>query len=308
MLFLFYFLRFIVLFIIKSSFYTLLILYKFTKFTVKFIKFLFKNKILRIPTALFVFGIIFNLNFSVLSTIYFLYLMHSAALYSGIYRNIYDNLLRFFSQIKGNSNIKDILKLLPSNNIILSNISLENDERTLNIYHLAITPNGLYNIIPLSNFLDKNTSKEVANKLIYDIYNQTENIKNLLVDIVEEDIPLTTLILSPEDYIDNNFNIDNFKLIQENQLLFMINSNKDTDIHLDINTIKDLIIENKAWFLDKVFFNFTYFLTNNKKIILFLMLCPIVYFIYILILNIFYSVILSLINDIIKLFYKIIKL
>ncbi|MBM6861992.1 hypothetical protein H9X78_16320, partial [Clostridium saudiense] len=130
---------------------------------------------------------------------------------------------------KINSNIKDILKSLPSSDVVLSNISLENDERTLNIYHLAITPNGLYNIIPLSSFLDTNYSKEAANKLIYDIYNETENIKNILVDIIEEDVPLTTLILSPESVIENTINIDNFKLIEENQLPFIINSSKNVN-------------------------------------------------------------------------------
>lgn len=299
---------FIIILLTKSFFYILLFTYKAIIFAFKSIIFLFKNKFLRVPTILLILSIVFDLNFSILSSIYFIYLMHIVALHNGIYHNIHSNIMRFFKELKENNNIKDILKLLPSNNIVLSNLSLENDDRTLNIYHLAITPNGLYNIIPLSNFLDNNSSKDIANKLIYDIYNETENIKNLLVDIIEEDVPLTTLILSPENDFDNTINIDTFKLIQENQLLFMINSNKDNGNYLDIDTIKDLILDNKAWFLDKIWFKFVYFINNNRKILSFFMLCPIIYCIYMIILTIFYSGITIMIDDIIKFLSNIINI
>lgn len=295
--FLFKSIGFIILFIIKSSYYTLLLLYKIFILLFKLIRFLFINKFLRVPTILFILGLVFHLNFTIISTMYFVYLVHNAALYKGIYNNIYNNIKKFINEVKINSNIKDILKSLPSSDVVLSNISLENDERTLNIYHLAITPNGLYNIIPLSSFLDTNYSKEAANKLIYDIYNETENIKNILVDIIEEDVPLTTLILSPESVIENTINIDNFKLIEENQLPFIINSSKNVNTTLDIDNIKELIIENKAWFLDKIWIKFIYFVDNNKKILSFFMLCPIIYCIYIIILTISYSAIIMFISD-----------
>lgn len=295
--FLFKSIGFIILFIIKSSYYTLLLLYKIFILLFKLIRFLFINKFLRVPTILFILGLVFHLNFTILSTMYFVYLVHNAALYKGIYNNIYNNIKKFINEVKINSNIKDILKSLPSSDVVLSNISLENDERTLNIYHLAITPNGLYNIIPLSSFLDTNYSKEAANKLIYDIYNETEHIKNILVDIIEEDVPLTTLILSPESVIENTINIDNFKLIEENQLPFIINSSKNVNTTLDIDNIKELIIENKAWFLDKIWIKFIYFVDNNKKILSFFMLCPIIYCIYIIILTISYSAIIMFISD-----------
>lgn len=297
MFFLFKSIGFIILFIIKSSYYTLLLLYKIFILLFKLIRFLFINKFLRVPTILFILGLVFHLNFTIISTMYFVYLVHNAALYKGIYNNIYNNIKKFINEVKINSNIKDILKSLPSSDVVLSNISLENDERTLNIYHLAITPNGLYNIIPLSSFLDTNYSKEAANKLIYDIYNETENIKNILVDIIEEDVPLTTLILSPESVIENTINIDNFKLIEENQLPFIINSSKNVNTTLDIDNIKELIIENKAWFLDKIWIKFIYFVDNNKKILSFFMLCPIIYCIYIIILTISYSAIIMFISD-----------
>ena len=297
MFFLFKSIGFIILFIIKSSYYTLLLLYKIFILLFKLIRFLFINKFLRVPTILFILGLVFHLNFTILSTMYFVYLVHNAALYKGIYNNIYNNIKKFINEVKINSNIKDILKSLPSSDVVLSNISLENDERTLNIYHLAITPNGLYNIIPLSSFLDTNYSKEAANKLIYDIYNETEHIKNILVDIIEEDVPLTTLILSPESVIENTINIDNFKLIEENQLPFIINSSKNVNTTLDIDNIKELIIENKAWFLDKIWIKFIYFVDNNKKILSFFMLCPIIYCIYIIILTISYSAIIMFISD-----------
>ena len=297
MFFLFKSIGFIILFIIKSSYYTLLLLYKIFILLFKLIRFLFINKFLRVPTILFIFGLVFHLNFTIISTMYFVYLVHNAALYKGIYNNIYNNIKKFINEVKINSNIKDILKSLPSSDVVLSNISLENDERTLNIYHLAITPNGLYNIIPLSSFLDTNYSKEAANKLIYDIYNETEHIKNILVDIIEEDVPLTTLILSPESVIENTINIDNFKLIEENQLPFIINSSKNVNTTLDIDNIKELIIENKAWFLDKIWIKFIYFVDNNKKILSFFMLCPIIYCIYIIILTISYSAIIMFISD-----------
>ena len=297
MFFLFKSIGFIILFIIKSSYYTLLLLYKIFILLFKVIRFLFINKFLRVPTILFILGLVFHLNFTIISTMYFVYLVHNAALYKGIYNNIYNNIKKFINEVKINSNIKDILKSLPSSDVVLSNISLENDERTLNIYHLAITPNGLYNIIPLSSFLDTNYSKEAANKLIYDIYNETENIKNILVDIIEEDVPLTTLILSPESVIENTINIDNFKLIEENQLPFIINSSKNINTTLDIDNIKELIIENKAWFLDKIWIKFIYFVDNNKKILSFFMLCPIIYCIYIIILTISYSAIIMFISD-----------
>lgn len=297
MFFLFKSIGFIILFIIKSSYYTLLLLYKIFILLFKLIRFLFINKFLRVPNILFILGLVFHLNFTIISTMYFVYLVHNAALYKGIYNNIYNNIKKFINEVKINSNIKDILKSLPSSDVVLSNISLENDERTLNIYHLAITPNGLYNIIPLSSFLDTNYSKEAANKLIYDIYNETENIKNILVDIIEEDVPLTTLILSPESVIENTINIDNFKLIEENQLPFIINSSKNVNTTLDIDNIKELIIENKAWFLDKIWIKFIYFVDNNKKILSFFMLCPIIYCIYIIILTISYSAIIMFISD-----------
>ena len=297
MFFLFKSIGFIILFIIKSSYYTLLLLYKIFILLFKLIRFLFINKFLRVPTILFILGLVFHLNFTIISTMYFVYLVHNAALYKGIYNNIYNNIKKFINEVKINSNIKDILKSLPSSDVVLSNISLENDERTLNIYHLAITPNGLYNIIPLSSFLDTNYSKEAANKLIYDIYNETEHIKNILVDIIEEDVPLTTLILSPESVIENTINIDNFKLIEENQLPFIINSSKNVNTTLDIDNIKELIIENKAWFLDKIWIKFIYFVDNNKKILSFFMLCPIIYCIYIIILTISYSAIIMFISD-----------
>ncbi len=300
MFFLFKSTSFIILLIIKSFYYTLLLIYKLSILILKFIRFLFVNKFLRIPTILFIIGILFSLNFSIISTMYFLYLMNNVALYKGIYHNIYNNIKRFLNEIKDNADIKDILKSLPSSDVVLNNISLENDERTLNIYHLVITPSGLYNIIPLSFFLDNNYSKEATNKIIYDIYNETENIKNILVDIIEEDVPLTTLILSPENDIENTINIDTFKLVEQNQLPFIINSNKNIDNSLDIDTVKELIIENKAWFLDNIWIRLTYFINNNKKILSFFLLCPIVYCIYMIILTIFYSVITMMIGDFIK--------
>lgn len=295
--FLFKSIGFTILFILKSSYYTLLLMYKIFILLFKIIRFLFINKFLRVPTILFILGLLFHLNFSILSTMYFIYLVHNVALYKGIYNNIYNNIKKFIDEIKINSNIKDILKALPASDVVLNNISLENDERSLNIYHLAITPNGLYNIIPLSYFLDTNYSKETANSLIYDIYNETENIKNLLVDIIEEDVPLTTLILSPKSDIENTINIDTFKLIEENQLPFIINSSENVNTPLDIDTVKELIIENKAWFLDKVWIRFTYFIGNNRKILSFFMLCPIIYCIYMIILTIFYSAITMIISD-----------
>lgn len=290
----------IILFILKSSYYALLLIYRIFILLFKIIRFLFTNKILRVPTILLILGLIFHINFSILSTMYFIYLVHNIALYKGIYNSICTNIKKFINEVKINSNIKDILKSLPASDIVLSNISLENDERTLNIYHLAITPNGLYNIIPLSSFLDTNYSKEDANSLIYDIYNETENIKNLLVDIIEEDVPLTTLILSPESDIENTINIDTFKLIEENQLPFIINSSENVNTPLDIDTVKELIIENKAWFLDKILMRFTYFIDNNKKILSFFMLCPIIYCIYMIILTILYSAITIVISDFFK--------
>lgn len=307
MFFLFKSIGFIVLFILKSFYYTLLLTYRIFILTFKIIRFLFTNKFLRVPTALFILGLVFRINFAILSTIYFLYLVHNAALYKGIYHSIYINIKKLINEVKTNSNIKDILKTLPDNDVVLSNISLENDERTLNIYHLAITPSGLFNIIPLSSFLDTNYSKEIANSLIYDIYNETENIKNLLVDIIEEDVPLTTLILSPESDIENTINIDTFKLIEENQLPFIINSSKNVNASLDIDTVKELIIENKAWFLDKVWMRFTYFVDNNRKILSFFMLCPIIYCIYMIILTIFYSTITIVISDFFRLITELLK-
>ncbi|SCI77035.1 Uncharacterised protein [uncultured Clostridium sp.] len=300
MFFLFKSIGLIILFILKSSYYTLLLIYRIFILLFKIIRFLFTNKILRVPTILLILGLIFHINFSILSTMYFIYLVHNIALYKGIYNSICTNIKKFINEVKINSNIKDILKSLPASDIVLSNISLENDERTLNIYHLAITPNGLYNIIPLSSFLDTNYSKEDANSLIYDIYNETENIKNLLVDIIEEDVPLTTLILSPESDIENTINIDTFKLIEENQLPFIINSSENVNTPLDIDTVKELIIENKAWFLDKILMRFTYFIDNNKKILSFFMLCPIIYCIYMIILTILYSAITIVISDFFK--------
>lgn len=292
--------HFIILFILKLFFYTLLIIYKFIIFLIKSILFLFTNKFLRIPTILFTIKILFNIKLSIISTIYFLYLMHNVALYNGIYHNIYNNIIQFFNKFKDNANIKNTLKSLSPNNVILSNISLDNNEKTFNLSHLAITSNGLYNIVSLSYFLGAKYSKENVNEVIYDIYNESENIKNLLMDIIDEDVPLTTLILSPENNIENTINIDTFKLIKQNQLLFVINSSNKLNKSLDIDNIKELIIENKAWLLDKVWSKFTYFFNNNKKIIYFFLLCPIAYYIYMLILTIFYRTITILINEIIN--------
>lgn len=297
MFFLFRFVGFIILFVLKTLYYTLLYIYVIFILLIKSIRFLFSNKFLRLPTTLFIIGLLFSISFSILASIYFLYLMHNIALYKKIYNTIYLNINNFFNKLKYNSKIKNILKTLPPNNLVLSKLSIENDETTLNLHHLAITQGGLFNIIPLSFFLDNCNHKENKNTLIYDIFNETEKTKNLIIDIIQEDIPLTTLILSPKNDIENTINIDTFKIIEENQLPFIINSNKNVNDYLDIYNIKEILIENKIWFLDRIWLELVHFFKINKKILYFLLLSSILYYIYMFTLTLLYSTLTMIISD-----------
>lgn len=298
----------IILFIISSCFYCIVFIYKIIIFAFSFIKFILNNKKLRAPFIICVIGLLFKIKLPIIFTIYFLYLVNLFALSKGIYFIISNNIGSYLNNIKNNLSIKKLLKILPANNIVINNIFLENDEKTLNIYHLAITPNGLYNIVPLSSFLESYDNTNIDNNnVLYDIYNETESLKTTLSDIIEEDIPLTTIVLSSNASIPNVLETDTFKLAKEVELPYIINSTLKHTPPLDTNNIKELIFENKAWFLDILSIKFFNFIHKNKKVLLFFILCPLIYCLYMLILLLISNKLILVANNLSKLIIDFLK-
>lgn len=290
--------RTIILFL-KVSIYILILIYKIIAYIFRILRFLFTNKHTSVPSILLLISIIFKMSIQFISNIYFIYLVHCFALSKGLYKFIVKNINLSISNLKENLKTKKLLNLISSEKIVLSNFLLDDDEKTLNIHHLAITPSGLYNIVPLCSYSDSKNDFDNT-KAIYTIYNETETLKATFDNLLDLSVPLKTLVLIPDNININSIYNDSFEIIYNHQLPYIINSNTTIKSSIDINSIKDIIYENKAWLIDILVIKFINFLSKYKKIIILSIICPFIYFIYIFLVTYISNEIYILFSDLIK--------
>ena len=118
---------------------------------------------------------------------------------------------------------------------------------------------------------------------------------------------MTTIVLSSNASIPNVLETDTFKLAKEVELPYIINSTLKHTPPLDTNNIKELIFENKAWFLDILSIKFFNFIHKNKKVLLFFILCPLIYCLYMLILLLISNKLILVANNLSKLIIDFLK-
>ena len=109
--------------LIKLIFYTL---FSLIKAIFKIFVFIFKKPLLRFPFLLINIGYLLKINFNILATIYFIYLMHLSAIKFNIYNKIYADLNYIYNKIRNSYKVSNCLKSLKNDGIILNNIYLEN--------------------------------------------------------------------------------------------------------------------------------------------------------------------------------------
>ena len=149
--------------LIKLVFYTLFFL---IKVIFKIFVFIFKKPLLRFLFLLITIGYLFKVNFNILATIYFIYLMHLCAIKFNIYNKIYTDLNYIYNKMRNSYKVSSYLKCLKYDGIILNNIYLEsNNDDSCSIDELVITNGGIFAIKTLNYAYDDYTEFNIPKVL-----------------------------------------------------------------------------------------------------------------------------------------------
>lgn len=287
----------IIWFIIKITFFTLLFL---IKSIVRTFTFILKTSFLRFPFLLFTLGYFLHINFNLLATIYFIYLMHLCAIKFNIYKRLYIDLNYISDKLNNTYKVSHYLKSLKNESIILNNVYLESDSDTsCSIDELVITNGGIFAIKTLnysyneflsekyyanltSNAIKFNDDTIVDLNLVNKISDECFECYNILHSILSCDIPITNVIALPqENYVIKEDKSITTPIITAKDLPYFIRSNLNKDINYSPMTIKETLLENRTWIFDILISKFQTFFYHSKIIILFFSIFLIVYYIYI---------------------------
>lgn len=283
--------------VIKTIFFIILHL---IKAILKTFIFILKTPFLRFSFLIFILGYLFKINFSILSTIYFIYLTHLCALKLAIYKMLYINLKVLYTKLKNNYKISHYLKSLKNEGIVLSNIYLENnnDDSCL-IDDLVITNGGIFFIKALNCSYDKyipeNTSTNdfiknsnlnndniIDSSLIHKLSQECHKCHNILCDILSSDIPITNIIvLTEEDCVIREDNYVSTPVILAKDLPYYIRNKTNKNINYSPSLITENLLSNKVWIFDIFILKLYNFLNHSKLIILFFSTFLIIYYLYI---------------------------
>jgi hypothetical protein len=260
----------------------------------KFFIFILTNSLLRFLFILFTTGYFFHISFKILATYYFIYLTHKSALKFNIYQNISLNLKETFQHLLNKHKVSKALKALTNDYIILNNITVENFiDECCTIDHLVINTDKIFIIKTLTHFNNcslnfknqwfKKTKDDIIDKqIIYSIIKEIDNCSNILRDILPYDITITKVITLTKD--NTVIKYDEYlttPIVTVKSLTKFIQNNINNKTNYTTASIKNLIIENKVWIIDKAFFKTINFLSTNKSVIGFFLIFLLLYYLYI---------------------------
>ena len=283
--------------LIKLIFYTL---FSLIKAIFKIFVFIFKKPLLRFPFLLINIGYLIKINFNILATIYFIYLMHLSAIKFNIYNKIYADLNYIYNKIRNSYKVSNCLKSLKNDGIILNNIYLENnDDDSCSIDELVITNGGVFAIktlnYPYNNYTEfdkpsilslngvkyKNDTIIDFN-LINSISEECLKCYNILQDILSYDIPITNIIAIPQEncVVEENSSLET-PIVTAKDLPYYIKNKINKTVNYSPLLIKESLLENKIWTFDIVISRLQSFLNHSKTTILFFIIFLGIYYIYI---------------------------
>ena len=149
-------------------------LYFLIKAILKTFVFILKKPFLRFTFLIISIGCLLHINFNILATIYFIYLMHLFAIRFNIYNKIYTDLNYIYNKIRNFYKVSRCLKSLKNDGIILNNIYLEsNNDDCCSIDELVITNGGVFAIKTLNYPYDDFLKTKYFNK--YKLNNESFN-------------------------------------------------------------------------------------------------------------------------------------
>lgn len=283
--------------LIKLIFY---IIFFLIKAIIKIFVFIFKKPLLRFLFLIISIGCLLHINFNILATIYFIYLMHLSAIRFNIYNKTYTDLNYIYNKIRNSYKVSRCLKSLKNDGIILNNIYLENNnDDSCSIDELVITTGGIFviktlnypyddytecnipNILSLNNIKSKD-DKIIDITLINSISEDCFKCYNILQDILSCDIPITNIIAIPqENYVVKEDHSLETLIITAKDLPYYIKNKTNKTVNYSPLLIKENLLENKLWTFDIVISRLQSFLNHSKIIILFFTIFLAIYYIYI---------------------------
>ena len=283
--------------LIKLIFYTL---FSLIKAIFKIFVFIFKKPLLRFPFLLINIGYLLKINFNILATIYFIYLMHLSAIKFNIYNKIYADLNYIYNKIRNSYKVSNCLKSLKNDGIILNNIYLENnDDNSCSIDELVITNGGIFAIktlnYPYNNYTEfdnlvylslngvKYKNDTIIDfSLINSISEECLKCYNILQDILSCDIPITNIIAIPQEncVVEENSSLET-PIVTAKDLPYYIKNKINKTVNYSPLLIKESLLENKIWTFDIFISRLQSFLNHSKTTILFFIIFLGIYYIYI---------------------------
>lgn len=260
----------------------------------KFFIFILTNSLLRFLFILFTTGYFFHISFKILATYYFIYLTHKSALKFNIYQIVSLNLKETFQHLLSKHQVAKTLKALTTDYVILNNITLENFiDECCTIDHLVIYKDKIFIIKTLAHFNNwslsfknlwfKKTIDNVVDKeYIYSIIKEIDNCSNILRNILPYDITIIKVMTLTKDNTvikyDENLTTP---IVTVKSLTKYIQNNVNNKTNYTSVYIKNLIIENKIWIIDKALNKISCFISNNKRVIQFFIIYILLYYLYI---------------------------
>ena len=283
--------------LIKLIFYTL---FSLIKAIFKIFVFIFKKPLLRFPFLLINIGYLLKINFNILATVYFIYLMHLSAIRFNIYNKVYADLNYLYNKMHNSYRVSSCLKSLKNDSIILNNIYLENTyDDSCSIDELVITNGGIFAIKTLNypyddytefnipKVLSLNNSKYkddtiVDFSLINSISEECLKCYNILQDILSCDIPITNIIAVPQEncVVKEDYSLGT-PIVTAKDLPYYIKNKINKTANYSPLLIKESLLENKIWTFDIFISKLQSFLKHSKIILLFLAVFLGIYYVYI---------------------------
>ena len=283
--------------LIKLIFY---MLYFLIKAILKTFVFILKKTFLRFTFLIISIGYLLHINFNILATIYFIYLMNLFAIRFNIYNKIYTDLNYIYNKIRNFYKVSRCLKSLKNDGIILNNIYLENNnDDYCSIDELVITNGGIFaiktlnypyddytefnfsKILSLNNIKSKN-DKIIDLSLINSISEECLQCYNILQDILSCDIPITNIIAIPQEncVVKEGYSLDT-PIVTAKDLPYYIKNKINKNVNYSPLLIKEDLLENKLWTFDIAISRLQNFLNHSKVIILFFTVFLSIYYVYI---------------------------
>ena len=255
------------------------IVYYISKFFLNSVIYVFHSKTLRVPFLLLLLRIFFKISISYISTLYFLFLVHTFAIKLKIYLVLKNNFLIFYKNLLSKLAYKRKFKNINSEYILLNNLYWDiNFNNSFSRNTILITKCGVFNLKVLSTtdidyISDKNSALEHKNYIFNNTY---------LREVLPLEVPISNLLILPEAVDSNSFYYHNSTpLIPINYLNDYVENKFKKPMEYTPQYIKDILLDSSALIIDRILIFLDKFLTLNRPIIIFSLLSLLIYYIYI---------------------------